>query len=145
MSGPYDVLADAYAALLELTERVYLPDQSLPDDETPLIRLDLIGWTDRARYGSASALTRIQVSVWANSLDAAISLHQQARERLVGGRSACEMALSRNSPAPAQAAPTARATAPRPTAPTRPVPPASLQRSIRADSGSPSPRCGSAR
>ena len=86
MSGPYDVLADAYAALLELTERVYLPDQSLPDDETPLIRLDLIGWTDRARYGSASALTRIQVSVWANSLDAAISLPQQARERLVGLR-----------------------------------------------------------
>ncbi|MDO4246215.1 MAG: hypothetical protein Q4C89_09345 [Deinococcus sp.] len=86
MTGPYDVLADAYAALLELTERVYLPDQELPEDEAPLIRLDLIDWVDRARYGSASTVTRIQVSVWANSLDAAIGLHQQARSKLLALR-----------------------------------------------------------
>ena len=83
MSDPYVVLADAYEALKNLTERVYLPDQVLPEDEAPLIRLDLIDWVDRSRYGSGSTLTRIQVSVWANSLDAAIGLHQQARAALL--------------------------------------------------------------
>lgn len=86
MSEPYTTLADAYEALLTLTERVYLPDQVMPDDEVPLIRLDLIDWVDRATYGSASALTRIQVSVWSNSLDAAIGLHQQARSKLLALR-----------------------------------------------------------
>lgn len=83
---PYTALADAYEALLTLTERVYLPDQDLPDDEAALIRLDLIGWTDRAHYGQRSTPTRIQVSVWAVSLDAAIDLHEKARALLLGLR-----------------------------------------------------------